>query len=287
MANPKRTLAPGKVNLYLEVLSKRPDGYHDIATLFQTLAWGDDVDLERIPERVLTCEAPGTSLPDDGENIALRAAREYFEAGGLHGGAKIRLTKRIPIGGGLAGGSSDAAAVLRLLEEDARALGGPRLEAIAAKLGSDVPFLLTGGTAIGTGRGETLKALQPAPRIEMVLIIPPFGTDTAKVYARAAERLRKAPAGGLDVAVAALNSGVPSRIRDAHHNDLAEAALRAYPDLLWFTSKVERLLGRAPCMSGSGSTLYDVPDRGEAASVVARLSSLEGRREIVKTPGRV
>lgn len=284
---PRKAVAPAKLNLYLEIVGRREDGFHDIATLFQTVTWGDDVEITRTSEPVLSCTAPGTDLPTDDRNLALRAARAYFEAGALHGGASIRLVKRIPVGGGLAGGSSDAATVLRLLEEETRALGEPRLSTLAARIGADVPFLLSGGTAIGTERGDVIRRLAPTPRIEVVLIMPPFGTDTAKVYARAGERVRRAPAGGLDLAVAALASGVPSRIREAHHNDLAEAALRAFPDLLWFTSKVERLLGRAPCMSGSGSTLFDVPERGAAAEVVARLSSLEGRREIVKTPGRV
>jgi 4-diphosphocytidyl-2C-methyl-D-erythritol kinase len=115
-----------------------------------------------------------------------------------------------------------------------------------------------------------------------VLLVPPFGTDTAAVYARSAERLRAAPADGLARAVAALASGEPARIRDAHHNDLATPAMRAVPELLRFTSLAERRLGRPPCLSGSGSTLFDVPDAGETEDVLARVASLPGRRLVTR-----
>ena len=285
MAEPRRAVAPAKLNLYLEIVGRRADGYHDLSTLFQTVDWGDTVVLDRSPLPVFDCDAEGLEIPGaPDDNLALRAVKAYFAAGALFGGASVHIEKRIPIGAGLGGGSSDAATVLRLLEDETRAVGEARLLTVAAKLGADVPFLLKGGTAVGSGRGDEIRPLAAAPPVEFVLIMPPFATETAKVYARAAERLRRAPKGGLEHAIAALASGVPSRIREAHHNDLAEAALRAVPELLWFTSKVERLLGRAPCMTGSGSTLFDVPEPGEAADVVARLVSLEGRREIVHTP---
>jgi 4-diphosphocytidyl-2-C-methyl-D-erythritol kinase len=156
---------------------------------------------------------------------------------------------------------------------------------VARDLGADVPFLLAGGTATATGRGDVVRREPSGPPVTLVLVLPPLGTQTAAVYARVAERRRPAPPGGLDRALDALRSGVPARIRDAHHNDLAEAALRAYPDLLRFTARAERLLGRPPCMTGSGSTLFDVPDPGETEEVVARLASLPGRREVVRTDG--
>ena len=120
----------------------------------------------------------------------------------------------------------------------------------------------------------------------IVLLLAPFGTETARVFSRVPERVRKAPEGGLARAASALASGDPRRVREAHHNDLAEAAMRAYPELLRFTSAAERLLGRAPAMSGSGSTLFDVPDEGEAAEVLSKLEALPGRREVVRTDPR-
>ncbi|MCC7139632.1 MAG: 4-(cytidine 5'-diphospho)-2-C-methyl-D-erythritol kinase [Planctomycetes bacterium] len=278
-------LAPGKLNLYLEVVGRRPDGYHELRTLFQTVRWGDDVTVERTAARGVACRTVGADVPDDERNLAVRAASRWLEASGAGGGVAIRLDKRVPVGGGLGGGSSDAATVLRLLDEGAgpAGLGPDRLHALARGLGADVPFLLEGGTATATGVGDRLERRRSGPPVRVVLVLPPFGTETARVYARVAERLRKAPAGGLERAVDALVSGVPAAIRDAHHNDLAEAALRAYPELLRFTAEVERALGRPPAMTGSGSTLFDVPDPGEEADVLARLAALPGRREVVVT----
>ncbi len=297
-------LAPAKLNLYLEVVGKRPDGYHDLSTLFQTVNWGDDVTVERTATLGVTCAVEGADdLPTDDRNLAVRAASAWLGATGAAGGLRILLRKRIPIGGGLGGGSSDAATVLRMLdrltdeERTAQGIGGARgaggvpprvlgaraFLAMAGALGADVPFLLGGGTATATGRGDVIHPEPEASPVEFVLVMPPFGTETAKVFARCAERLRRAPAGGLARAREALASGVPEAIRAAHHNDLAEAAMRAYPELLRFTSRCERALGRAPCMTGSGSTLFDVPDPGEARDVVARLRDLPGRREVVRT----
>src|SRR5262245_45592579 len=288
-----RAVAAAKVNLYLEVVGRRADGYHELRTLFQTVRWGDDVEVERTEAAgVVACETrttdghPVDGGPDDDRNLAVRAARAWLHAAADPGGVAVRLTKRIPVGGGLGGGSSDAATVLSLLQEAAGPAGLPRrtLERVARTLGADVAFLLDGGTATATGRGDVIERRRDAPPTTVVLAIPPFGTETAKVYARAAERLRRAPEGGLERALEALESGVPARVREAHHNDLAEAALRAYPELLRFTSLAERLLGRAPCMTGSGSTIFDVPDVGEVDDVLRRWASLPGRREVVATP---
>ena len=283
-------LAPAKVNLYLRVVKKRADGYHDLETLFQTVQWGDDVAVARraTPEldTAWTLD-PGLSLssgvPTPQQDLTIHAAAAWIEESLEGGGAAIRLTKRIPIGGGLGGGSSDAAAVLLSLDRLGPPLPPATLHEIARGLGSDVPFFLHGDGAIGRGTGDVLERLPPAPPLTLVLIIPPFGTDTERVYARAHERIRKAPADGLARAVAARASGDPAAVRDAHHNDLAEAAIRAYPELLRFTSSVERALGRPPCMSGSGSTLFDVVGAGEAEDVVARLRALPGRRHVVVT----
>ncbi len=299
-----RGLAFAKLNLYLEVVGKRPDGYHELATLFQTVEWGDDVEVERTGSPGVVCTVVGADdLPVDERNLAVRAASAWLLASGAGGGVRILLRKRIPLGGGLGGGSSDAATVLRGLERLAdgeraasrtggaagagasppRPLGPEGLLTIARALGADVPFLLEGGTATATGRGDHFLPEPDRPPVEVVLVMPPFGTDTGRVFARCAERLRRAPPAGLSRARAALASGEPAAIRAAHHNDLAEAAMRAYPELLAFTSRCERALGRPPCLTGSGSTLFDVPDEGETAEVVARLRGLPGRVEVVVT----
>ena len=287
-------LAPAKVNLFLRIVGKRPDGYHDLETLFQTVRWGDEVEVGREDHSAargaiwhfndftwddLIGDGTTTKPEDD---LCVRALKAW-ETASLAAPWTLAIRKRIPIGGGLGGGSSDAAATLLLLNRLGPTLPPAKLHEIAASLGSDVPFFLHGDGAIGRGRGEVLESLPPAPPLTLVLIVPPFGTETAKVFARAHERIRHAPEDGLARAAAARASGDPAAVRDAHHNDLAEAAIRAYPEMLRFTSSVERALGRPPCLSGSGSTLYDVPDPGEVDDVVARLAHLPGRRHVVVT----
>ena len=198
------TPARAKLNLYLEIVGKRADGYHELRTLFQTVDLADEVRVVLGGEPGTRCVVEGAELPTDERNLAVRAANEWRRAMGSPAGVTLRITKRIPIGGGLGGGSSDAAAVLRCLEASARSpndrLDAGRLHELAGSLGADVPFLLEGGFAEASGRGDVIVTLPSPPPVTYVLIVPPFGTETAKVYARAHERLRHAPSGGLDCA---------------------------------------------------------------------------------------
>jgi 4-diphosphocytidyl-2-C-methyl-D-erythritol kinase len=277
-------LAPAKLNLWLDVRGKRADGYHELETLFLALAWGDDVDLYPLDEPGVVLNISGdVAVPAGPDNLAVRAAEAWFEAAGERSpfaGARIRLVKRIPVGGGLGGGSSDAAAVLRLLQERAgpeARLADEDLLRVARGLGADVPFFLSGGAAVGRGRGDEIEPLPHVRPLTFVLVTPPWAHETATVFRFAGQRLRPIPPGGLALAIAALRSGSPERVRAAHENALALAAMRAYPAFTRFTSEVERALGRAPCLSGTGATLFDVPDAGEADVVVQRLRNLPAR----------
>jgi 4-diphosphocytidyl-2-C-methyl-D-erythritol kinase len=278
--------APAKLNLTLEVLARREDGYHEIETVLMTLPWGDDVQVT-VAEgrgRQVALEVTGAcdGVPTDASNLAVRAAQAVLDHAGVDGVAvRVALHKRIAPGAGLGGGSSDAAAVLVLLGER---FGVPTAAqcALAAGLGSDVPFLVGGGAAIARGRGERLEPLPTVRLVPVVLVLAPFGCPTGQVYARSAERIRRAPADTLARAVAALASGDPAAWRAAHHNDLALAALRVEPRLRDLAREMEVRLGRPPLLSGSGSTLYDVPDAGEEERVVAALAGLPGRRVLVR-----
>lgn len=281
-------LAPAKLNLFLDVKGVRPDGYHELETLFVALEFGDELEVAPEPvDGVRLTLTGGGEVPAGPENLAVRAAEAWREAVGARStwrGLSIQLIKRIPVGGGLGGGSSDAAATLRALQglaPEATRLPHEELAALAGRLGADVPFFLTGGAAVGRGRGDQIEALPGVPPVEVVLITPPWGHETARVFRHAGERLRPLAPGGLAAAVAALRSGRPERIRAAHENALALAAMRAYPAFTRFTSEVERALGRPPCLSGSGSTLYDVPDPGEAEAVARRVRHLTSR--VVRT----
>src|SRR5579864_1586156 len=158
--------AHAKINWALRVTGKRPDGYHDIETLFQTITLRDDLTIEPADELSLTCSDP--SIPTDDRNLVIRAAR----ASGLT--ARIHLEKRIPAGGGLGGGSSDAAAVLAFADQfDLN---------VALSLGSDVPFFVHGGTQYATGRGEVLTPLQSVAPVPLLLIFPEERVMTAEAY---------------------------------------------------------------------------------------------------------
>nr|MBA3846538.1 4-(cytidine 5'-diphospho)-2-C-methyl-D-erythritol kinase [Planctomycetota bacterium] len=172
----RRTIsAPAKVNLHLEVLGRRGDGFHALETIFQTLELADEVSVELVPGPdgiVLTCDDP--TLPTDARNLAWRAAEAFRARRPVAGRCDVHLRKRIPAGAGMGGGSSDAAAVLRALSALVSAPpSSDELAAIAAELGSDVPFFLTGGTAHALGRGEIITPLADLPRLPLTVLKPP------------------------------------------------------------------------------------------------------------------
>jgi len=177
--------SPAKINLFLEVLERRSDGYHEIDTLFQTVSLSDTLEVEVAPGRPgIEVAADDPSLPRDEENLAGRAARALLdEAGRPDVGVRVRIAKRIPVGAGLGGGSGDAATVLVAL---ARLLdlgwGAGRLEEIGARVGSDVPFLVRGGSARGRGRGERLTRLPPLEAAPILLAKPPVSVSTRWAY---------------------------------------------------------------------------------------------------------
>ena len=173
--------APAKINFCLEVRGRRPDGYHELATVMMPLSLADRVALAQSDKLTVTC--PGLDIPGGEENIALRAARRFFEAVGLPEGARITIKKQIPAEAGLGGGSADAAAVLRGLQA---LYGGPddgALRDLAVGLGADVPFCLRGHPALCTGIGETLRCI-PAPALALVLAKGPEGLSTPEVFGR-------------------------------------------------------------------------------------------------------
>ncbi|MEP6768568.1 MAG: 4-(cytidine 5'-diphospho)-2-C-methyl-D-erythritol kinase [Acidobacteriota bacterium] len=177
-----RALAPAKINRELRVGGRRPDGFHEILSRFASIDLCDE--LEVAAASGLELSTTGRPVPAGENNLVLRAARALAEAIGVPPRAEIRLHKRIPVGAGLGGGSSDAAAALRLL----RALWAPdlpeaELRAIGPALGSDVPYFFTGGEADVSGRGERVAARPDAPAAELLLLIPPFALSTAEVFA--------------------------------------------------------------------------------------------------------
>ncbi|MFP3903361.1 MAG: 4-(cytidine 5'-diphospho)-2-C-methyl-D-erythritol kinase, partial [Armatimonadota bacterium] len=170
--------APAKINIGLEILGRRDDGYHDLVTIFQTVGLYDTLTVRQAGDMSMT--ATGLAVPTGETNLCLKAARAYFEAAGEDGGCEIALHKTIPTGAGLGGGSSDAAATLQALDE----LFGYEVDLpeIAAGIGSDVPFFLQGGTALGEGRGEKLTPAATLASGSIVLAKPDVGVRTARAY---------------------------------------------------------------------------------------------------------
>jgi len=256
---------PAKVNLSLRVLGKRPDGYHELETVFQAVDLWDRLDVELADDFEMSCDHPG--IPLDDSNLVLRAARRFRETTGVDRGASFRLRKGIPVGGGMGGGSSDAAGTLVLLDR-LWGTGAPReqIHAIAAGLGSDVAFFLTGGTALGRGRGERIEPLEGIEETPLLLGFPPFGIPTAEVYRRV--RVPGAPGGetvrltpsGIDVSVARFSTLKLPGGKDFGFvtNDLERAVFEGWPELQAFRDSLMKAGARKALVSGSGSTVFGI-----------------------------
>lgn len=178
--------AYAKINISLDVTGKRPDGYHDMLMVMQTVTLCDEVSVELAPDEPSRAECNLRFVPADSRNLAVRAAETFFETAGIKNtGARLKLKKRIPVGAGLAGGSSDAAAVLRALNRLCKtAYTRAELETLAERVGSDVPFCVAGGTQLASGRGEKLSPLPPLPDCAIVICKPEFSVSTPELFRR-------------------------------------------------------------------------------------------------------
>lgn len=269
MSAAARLSAPAKINLRLSVSGRRPDGYHDIDTLFQAIDLGDDVQVS-LGGAGIRLRVEGADLGPIEENLAHRAAARFAAEIGRAAGVDIELTKRVPAGAGLGGGSSDAAAVLRCLAVLYGVDGADaRLVRAAAELGSDVPFFLCGSPlARGRGRGEVLERLAPLPAADLVLVTPPVHVATAEAYAALAESRRGAareqgrdgptetPRGWAEVALHA-------------SNDFQPVIAAAHPEIRRALDALEVAGASFALMSGSGSSVFGAFRDHAAAQQVA------------------
>lgn len=252
-----RTLAQAKINLSLRVLGKEPDGYHSIETVFLRVDLGDDVRVHiREKARTLRCGVM-RDQPQE-ENLAYRAAELYASETGWPHGFEIVIKKRIPVGGGLGGGSADAAAVLRILNTiSEKPVPNEQLRAIAFRLGSDVPFLTSDYCmALGWGRGEKLLGLPALPARDVYLFFPPFGIDTGEAYALLDESRGSRASESPDL-TAEMFADWESAARHSL-NDFEPVIRNQYPAIDQLLSRGDRyeLFYR---MSGSGSTVFKIP----------------------------
>lgn len=255
--------SPCKVNLLLNILGRRPDGFHELETIMLPVPWHDRLHFEHAPVGIsLTCDDP--QLPVDGTNLVVRTARSFLSATGSSSGIQIRLEKRIPLAAGLGGGSGDAATTLLGLN---RLFGEPlslsRLHELAASLGSDVPFFLYGRPALATGRGEQVTVLKPFSALQgcwLFLAHPGFGVATAWAYRELAnhpEALNGRP-GRAEALARALHAGDLSRACSELYNALEAPVLRKYPVLALYQEFCRSAGASGALMSGSGSTTFAI-----------------------------
>ncbi len=245
--------APAKINLFLRVLRKRPDGYHDIVSLMQKITIFDELIFTPRP-RGIVLQCPNSDLPVSEDNLVIRAAKTIFSHTGYSSGVEIILTKNIPVAAGLGGGSSDAATTLLTLNEMCRlGLEKTELMKMGAKLGADIPFFIFGNSAFATGIGDELEAWENPLKLNIVLINPCFSLPTKLVYESLNLRLTKER----------INYSIPrflelSDIIREMHNDLETASLRMHPGLMDIQQLLLRHGALSAMMSGSGPTVFGI-----------------------------
>src|SRR4051812_33184788 len=268
-------LAPAKLNLFLEILGRRPDGYHEIESLMVAVDLYDTLRLVVDPSGSITLACDDPTLPTGRDNLVVRAAERLKAESGCPLGATIELFKAIPAQGGLAGGSSDAAATLVALDQlwDVRLPPG-RLDALAGEIGSDVAFFRQSPSAVCRGRGERVEAVTMEGTLHFVLVCPPIGLSTADVYRNLTPPERPRPIGPI---VEALVAGRPDALGRSLFNRLQSVAERLQPALARVRDELA-CLGPSldgHLMSGSGSAYFGLGrDRDAADEAARRLETL-------------
>ncbi len=275
--------AHAKINLNLAVLGARPDGYHELETVFQSLALHDTLSFDQAVSGLsLTCDVPG--VPLDARNLVWKAARLVWQAAGRGGEpvGRAHIVKRIPVQGGLGGGSADGAAALVGWAGvwDAR-LSDDALGELAVRLGADVPFFLCAGTALGRGRGDELRPLADARPRWVILVMPAFGVSTPQAFRWWDEDV------GHGVTPAPGAAAEPGRDLLAVFNDLEPPVSRRHPELAEIR---ERLLGAgasAAAMTGSGSTMFGLFEtEAQAGRAADEIRGARCRVDLTRTATR-
>ena len=269
--NEIREKAYAKLNISLDVMARRPDGYHDMLMVMQTVSLWDEIRITLNNEGRFSASSNLHFIPGDERNLAVKAAMRYLAAAGEESkGAHISMQKRIPVGAGMAGGSADAAAVLRALERHFEGrLGTEKLMEIAAEVGSDVPFCVMGGTALAEGRGEILSPLPPMPDCFFVICKPEFSISTPELFKKldSSHSRRHPDTAGI---LQALEKGDLQQICRRMYNvfeDVDDRRMRIVSQI-----KGELLDNGAlsAMMTGTGSAVFGVYDDENCAATAAR-----------------
>jgi 4-diphosphocytidyl-2-C-methyl-D-erythritol kinase len=248
--------APAKINLLLDVLHKRSDGFHEVEMIMTMVDLADRLEMEELPRDTIIISSQAGYIPLDEKNLAFQAARLIKDRYDVRKGVYIHLDKHIPVAAGLAGGSSDAAATLRglnrlwglnIADEELRNLG--------AELGSDVPYCVTGGTAIARGRGEKLEMIETPPQCWVVLAKPPINVSTADVYGRFRVGDLKSHPSTANM-LQAIREGSFHGMCEELGNVLESVTLPLYPEVQQLKETMQRLGADGVLMSGSGPTVF-------------------------------
>ena len=254
--------AYAKVNYSLDVFSLRPDGYHGVASVMQAISLHDTLELSESPEPGIhfTCDGPESAgIPLDASNLVYRAAAAALDAAGKSDacGVAIHLTKNTPSQAGLGGGSSDAAAALAGVNSLlGLGLANPQLHALAASLGSDVPFFLMGGTAVARGRGEQLTAVADAPPLWLVVVKPEDSVSTGWAYGQLDADVERQSHRGTKRLEQAMAEGDVEQMLGRMCNDFEGPVFRYFPRLAWLYDEMMMAGARTARLCGSGSALF-------------------------------
>jgi 4-diphosphocytidyl-2-C-methyl-D-erythritol kinase len=264
--------SPCKVNLLLNILGKRSDGFHELETVMYPLRLFDVLDIEAAPASIeLTCSEP--SLPTDRKNLVYRAAEAFLQTAEIKSGVRIHLEKRIPLAAGLGGGSGNAATTLLALNKlFQRALSEPQLHTIATSLGSDIPFFLQDKPALATGRGEIITPVESASALRgtaFILVHPGFGIASSWAYQQLANfpEALKGRAGRASELIARLSADDALAAAKLFYNSLEAPALHKFPILGLFQEFFRQRGAIGTLMSGSGSTTFALVEKAKAEAV--------------------
>lgn len=257
--------AYAKINIGLDVLRRRTDGYHEVKMIMQTVDIYDELVLEKREQPGIELCTDNSELPIDGDNLIYRAAALLFQEKKITEGVSIKLTKRIPIAAGMAGGSADAAAALRGLNElFDMGYSLPELQALGVRLGADIPYCLAGGTMLSEGIGEILTPLPAPPAAYLVIAKPDINVSTAFVYGNLhADRLTRHP--DIDGMIDALQKGDLHGITDKLGNVLETVTVKEYPVIEEIKELLRKQGAENALMSGSGPTVFGLFDDDELA----------------------
>jgi 4-diphosphocytidyl-2-C-methyl-D-erythritol kinase len=265
-----RLKAYAKINLGLRILYRRSDGYHELRTAFQTIGLADDLEIEYRSARATSVTIDGAPhIPD---NLVERAARALLEEWGTHADVRFRLRKKIPAGAGLGGGSTDAAAVLLSLPVLAgKKIAWEKLHAVAASLGSDIPFFLEGGLALGLGRGEELYPLPDLPSVPALIVAPFVHSSTADAYRDLSPRLTAIP---VENKLVSFRQEMWGGLGAVAANDFESVVFARHPELERMKSALIKAGATAAAMTGSGSSLFGLfGDTGARAKARRKIES--------------